>query len=451
MKAFTHNSLLAALLALVWQPQAARAQVELPIVTLRGASGFEGDSGETELTFVASLDRQSIAPVTITVVQSSFVIVASGQGLATGGTAAGPGVDFIFPGSQTATIPPGGTKASFTVRVLGDTTIEPDEILALTLQSVSGAQPNPTGSTGFGFIVNDDGPPLLTIDDISATEPISRLSTRIAHFTVSLSHPPSRAVSVDFTTQNGSATGGSDYVATSGRLTIPAGTMRSVIPVTLLGDLVLEPNETFVVALSNPLEAIFGGLSERGVCTIRDALLGTGAFDFSPDKSRVPSEQPQLFTVVWTVPEGEVWRDLKTIDLRLRDGHGAALWVRWDQSANTFALAEPRGKRHDHRRHGHRHHDDDDCEDAVVFGPGYLPGTDQLLATRWASLDLLGSSVTGSGADGATVTLQLAITFPRKSAGHAYRVELAASDDLGHDDAFTNAGTIFVQHHRRNR
>jgi hypothetical protein len=79
----------------------------------------------------------------------------------------------------------------------------------------------------------------------------------------------------------------------------------------------------------------------------------------------------------------------------------------------------------------------------------YLPGSDQVLTTKWARLDLLNSSATGSGPDGATVTLQFALTFTRKSAGHAYGVELAASDDLGHTDAFTRAGTIYVECARR--
>jgi len=38
----------------------------------------------------------------------------------------------------------------------------------------------------------------------------------------------------------------------------------------------------------------------------------------------VPVDKSQLFTVVWTVPEGETWRDLRTIDLRLRDGQHRA-------------------------------------------------------------------------------------------------------------------------------
>jgi len=67
------------------------------------------------------------------------------------------------------------------------------------------------------------------------------------------------------------------------------------------------------------------------------------------------------------------------------------------------------------------------------------------LETRWARLELAPTSVTGSGPTGATVTLQFAVSFIRKSAGHAYRVDLGASDDLGHHDPFTKARSVHVQ------
>lgn len=74
-------------------------------------------------------------------------------------------------------------------------------------------------------------------------------------FNVSLSQPSTQAVSVNFTTANGTATAGSDYTARSGTITIPAGSTMADIRVNILPDRVVEANETFTVVLSNPAGA----------------------------------------------------------------------------------------------------------------------------------------------------------------------------------------------------
>lgn len=69
-------------------------------------------------------------------------------------------------------------------------------------------------------------------------------------FTVTLSAAATSTVSVNFATVNGTATAGSDYVATSGTLAfLPGETVKTVL-VDVLGDTAYEANETFSVALS---------------------------------------------------------------------------------------------------------------------------------------------------------------------------------------------------------
>ncbi len=451
-----HSVALAALLALTLSPPLARAQSNLPILTLHDAEVFEGDSGTTTLVFSVTLDRPSATTVSALVSLSSGFLTPVGTAAATAGAAPGSGVDFLNPGSVPVNIRAGATAGSVTVTVFGDPSIEPDEVFALVAQNIVGARTTSGSSSALGLIRNDDGPPRISIADISASEPFGKTKTRNVNFTVTLSHPKPgdgtlSGTTVHFATVPGTATAGSgsitdpnpsDYGGRLGTLDIPQGATSGQISVPIFGDDLTEPDETFQVTLSNAT----GGTIADGsaTCTIRDFTLTTGAFDFAPDKARVPVEETQLFTVIWTVPEGEVWRALKTIDLRLRDGHDTALYVRWDEASNTFSLAETRGKKHDRRRKGH-HHDGDDCEDAVTFGHGQLPGSNSVLETKRARLDLAQTTVTGSGPDGVTVTLQLALSFPRKSAGHAFRVEVAASDDLGHTDTFTKAGTVYVE------
>jgi hypothetical protein len=59
-------------------------------------------------------------------------------------------------------------------------------------------------------------------------------------------------VTVNYATANGTATAGSDYLATSGTLTVPIGQNVTYITVWVTGDQTKEGNETFYVKLSNP-------------------------------------------------------------------------------------------------------------------------------------------------------------------------------------------------------
>jgi hypothetical protein len=87
----------------------------------------------------------------------------------------------------------------------------------------------------------------LFIDDVAQAED----SGAPFNFTVSLSSPTTEVVTVRFATSNDSASAGSDYVATTGTLTFNAGETMMTVPVTVNPDLNIEPDETFVVTLSN--------------------------------------------------------------------------------------------------------------------------------------------------------------------------------------------------------
>jgi hypothetical protein len=76
--------------------------------------------------------------------------------------------------------------------------------------------------------------------------------TTAATFTVSLFPVQPSAASVSFATVDGTASAGADYVATSGTLGFGACQGSAVVSVPVLGDLGDEPDETFVVNLSNP-------------------------------------------------------------------------------------------------------------------------------------------------------------------------------------------------------
>ena len=70
-------------------------------------------------------------------------------------------------------------------------------------------------------------------------------------FTVWLSTPATETLTVDFTTVDGSAIAGWDYVPVSGTLTFNPGDTSQTITVEVIGDFEPEGDETFYVNLGN--------------------------------------------------------------------------------------------------------------------------------------------------------------------------------------------------------
>jgi hypothetical protein len=63
---------------------------------------------------------------------------------------------------------------------------------------------------------------------------------------------------MEYTTRNGTALAGSDYIAVSGKLNLYPGENQAVIPVEIVGDTIPEPNETFYLDVFNPVGGSFG-------------------------------------------------------------------------------------------------------------------------------------------------------------------------------------------------
>ncbi|MGP4054268.1 Calx-beta domain-containing protein [Mycobacterium sp. 4D054] len=122
------------------------------------------------------------------------------------------------------------------------------------------ASPGGATATATNFVVNGlpaggQGPapvvlPKVSIADASVTE--SNSGTKNMVFLVTLDKASGSPVSIAYATSNGSATAGSDFTATSGVLTFAAGAATAQITVPILGDTVVEQDETFALTLSNP-------------------------------------------------------------------------------------------------------------------------------------------------------------------------------------------------------
>ncbi|HSE18853.1 MAG TPA: Calx-beta domain-containing protein [Pyrinomonadaceae bacterium] len=108
--------------------------------------------------------------------------------------------------------------------------------------------------------------PSISVRDAVVVEGNS--GTVQATFVVALSGPSSQTVSCSFATANGTATAGSDYVATSGTLNFAPGEVEKPVVVLVNGDTVDESQETFFLDISNVQNATVG--SNRGTGFIND-------------------------------------------------------------------------------------------------------------------------------------------------------------------------------------
>lgn len=107
----------------------------------------------------------------------------------------------------------------------------------------------------------------LTINDVNIIE--GNAGTTNATFTVTLIPAnPTGTVSVLFATSNGSATAGTDYTATNGTLNFAPGETSKTISISVVGDVVAEPDEFFTVTLSGVVNATLG--KSFGLGTIDD-------------------------------------------------------------------------------------------------------------------------------------------------------------------------------------
>lgn len=117
-----------------------------------------------------------------------------------------------------------------------------------------------------GKFAPDSAPvqPTISISDVSAAEGNS--GPGFAVFNVSLSSSSLQTINVNYATANVTATGGSDYVPASGTLTFLPGETSQPLPIQVVGDTTAEPNETFVVNLSSPVNATLA--DSQGIGTI---------------------------------------------------------------------------------------------------------------------------------------------------------------------------------------
>ncbi len=191
----------------------------------------------------------------------------------TNGTATVAGTDYDAKSGSLTFAAGGALTQTVKVSIKGDTTLEQNEAFSVVL---SGESSNVTlaKSTGIGTILNDDGP-AFTISDVTVTE--GDFGTSNAVFLVRLLNSPTQIVTVDVTTEAGTAST-SDFTPflVTKTLTFAVGQTQQVVTVPIVGDLIQEGSENFFVKLSNAKGPAPTGGADAPIVTIaKDTGIGT--------------------------------------------------------------------------------------------------------------------------------------------------------------------------------
>src|SRR4051794_14695498 len=160
------------------------------------------------------------------------------------GTATGSNYDF---GSLNGTLSfaPGQTVQTVRVPIVNDTTAEPTESFFLSLSAPTNATIGK--DTALATIIDNDavsGTPVMAISDPVVDEKAGQ-----ARFTITLDRPSTGTVSVNYTTQAGTADA-ADFTAASGVLSFAPGETAKTVSVAIADDGAAEPNEKFNLVLS---------------------------------------------------------------------------------------------------------------------------------------------------------------------------------------------------------
>ncbi|HUW19632.1 MAG TPA: Calx-beta domain-containing protein [Sedimentisphaerales bacterium] len=222
-------------------------------------NGFVLEYGGPTLGFAAAASggMETISPALVSVKVSN---PQAGQTYSvdyavTGGTAT-RNVDYsVSDGSLL--FPPGVTSQDIGITVYSDAEQEPDETIILTLSNVSG--PNVAeGITQHTYTISDGGPK-VSFSQASGSTSENTASVAIP---VVLSVASDQTVTVNYGVTGGTATGGGvDYTLLgTGTLTFDPLVTTQYVNLTIVDDSAIEPAETIILTLSNPINAALGAV-----------------------------------------------------------------------------------------------------------------------------------------------------------------------------------------------
>ena len=239
-------------------------QLDANISKGRGVGTIENDDAPPTLAVTASVGPEGASgdttPFPFSVVLTGPTEVVATVNVATAdGTATEADNDYTGIASQQLTFTPGSpTTQTLSVPVIGDNAYERDEIFSVKLSGAVDA--NITGDTAPIIIQNDDALPTFDVSGARGPEGNQGDTTGFVGSVV-ISGETKVAAIVTVSTSDGSATeADSDYtgIAPQQLTFTPGGATTQTISVPVIGDNAYEHDESFLLSLSGPTDAVIG-------------------------------------------------------------------------------------------------------------------------------------------------------------------------------------------------
>ena len=240
-----------------------------------------------EVTLSVSLDRASGLPIDVDWETGD---AATGDPL----TMAMVGADYVWEAGEISLAPaprtglPGPTMATVQVKLLDDEYDEHEEQFTVNLSNakyahIEGDLAKPTGTV---TITDDEETPALAIHDARGPEDAGKLG-----FRVTLGSASALPISVNWATGDAEADAltmamaGEDYTAANGTLNFAPYETEMIVSVEVMDDAVDEHDETFVVTLSDPMNATIAASQAMGTIEDDEATPTLAIHDVSGSES----------------------------------------------------------------------------------------------------------------------------------------------------------------------
>jgi hypothetical protein len=266
-----------------------------PALSISDLTVAENEAGDAKLTITAANPKSVDVVIPLSVAGGTDISV--------------PATVTLVAGSKTVDVP---------LTIANDVEDEADEAFEVTIGNATGATvAKPKGTV---TIVNDD---LRTVDISDGSVAEGSAGTSVLQFTVRLSGPTFRPVTIAIATGDGTATAPSDYLSRLGTVSFAPGQTVQTFDVQIVGDTRREETEVFGVGVGNPVNARVGDSIGLGVIVDDDGGnapgtgngtgsgtgtgTGTGSADVTPPKISIvgPRASGRRVTLRVSCPSGE--------------------------------------------------------------------------------------------------------------------------------------------------
>ena len=230
------------------------------------------DSAYLAFSVATNTVSETNGTLTFTVARSGTTNNAVTVAFTTTNVTATAGTDYTAT-NATLSFAAGETNKTFTTDITDNATQENTESFRAILSSPTDATIT-LGTNVVNITDNDGSTVALTTNAVTVSETNGTLTLLILR-----SGATNTSVTVDFTTTNITATGGSDYGATNGTFTFAPGVTTNTLAIDITDNLSQESTETFQLRLSNATNTTLG--TATNTVTITDEDASSVAFTFA--------------------------------------------------------------------------------------------------------------------------------------------------------------------------